>query len=269
MIDLIKAKLRESKKNKSLQIHLVREYLQIYLLKLLADRSAFKNISFLDGTALRILYKLRRYSEDLDFNLVNNANFDFELLVNKSLKDLSLSGFNVEAEPKGDNVRQALYKFSGLLAELDLSPYKNQKLSIKLEIDVNPPKGANIETSLVQGEFLFTVTHHDLPSLFAGKLHAFFQRGFTKGRDYYDLLWYLKEGIDPNLEFLNNALQQSEAGFSLSKSDWRLKLLEKLASTDLNRAAEDVSRFLFEPKEAENISYKTFEKLISNARAKS
>jgi len=132
-----------------------------------------------------------------------------------------------------------------LLYEAGISPLKSQKLSIKLEIDTNPPAGWKMQTTVLNKTYLFSVAHYDLPSMFAGKLHASFYRRYTKGRDIYDLFWYLGKKVRPNLELLNNAIAQSQGESPcITESSLKEFMLKGRAHIDLNAARKDVERFL-------------------------
>jgi hypothetical protein len=120
-------------------------------------------------------------------------------------------------------------------------------LAIKVEIDTNPPESAGVATSSVHNHVAVHLQHHDPGSLLAGKLHAILQREYVKGRDWYDLWWYLKQSQwpSPNLEMLNSALGQS--GWKkdvITGVNWRPYILERLAQLSWDRIVEDVQRFL-------------------------
>jgi len=105
-------------------------------------------------------------------------------------------------------VKSGFMSFRGLLFELGLSAHLSETLSIRVEIDSNPPAGANIVSTVVRRHVLLNLRHHDKASLLAGKLHAFLARRYVKGRDIYDLVWYVSDRSwpEPNLELMNNAL---------------------------------------------------------------
>ncbi len=108
--------------------------------------------------------------------------------------------------------------------ELGLSSQRTEVMAIKIEVDTNPPHGAGLATTVVRRFVILQLQHHDRASLFAGKLHAILQRPFVKGRDFYDLLWYLSDPDwpAPNFVLLNNALEQSNwRGASLSENNWK------------------------------------------------
>ena len=192
------------------KVNRAREFLQILALKSLSDQDAFAHIAFIGGTALRVLFGARRFSEDLDFSAVSSKGYDFNGLCGGLVKAFRLSGLNaVLGKSKAKTVNSAFLSFPGLPYALGLSGHKQEKFSIKIEVDTRPPEGWRAQTSIVNKTYLFSVKHYDLPSLFAGKLHAVFYRRYTKGRDIYDLFWYLGRKVRPNFELLNNAIAQS------------------------------------------------------------
>ncbi len=232
----------------------LREYLQARILETLQTHGAFEHWAFVGGTALRFLYGLPRFSEDLDFSLVHTESDTRLLDYLKRIKTMLTSeGINVEikARPKGA-VQSAMVKCSGLLYEVGLSPLASENISIKVEIDTNPPEAAGLDTSIVRRHRLLNLLHYDQASLFAGKLNAFLTRGHTKGRDVYDLQWYLSDRNwpEPNLDFLNNALrQQNWDGQAFCKGTWREELAERIDSLDWPNVLADVQPFIERPSE--------------------
>jgi hypothetical protein len=114
-------------------------------------------------------------------------------------------------------------------------------------VDTNPPAGAVLATSLVRHHVLLNLQHHDRASLLAGKLHAILQRPYLKGRDLYDLIWYLsdRDWPDPNLTLLNNALRQTEwVGPSLAVENWREVVGSKIENISFEQALDDVRPFI-------------------------
>ena len=210
MLDLIKKNISDIA-TREVKIHITREFLQLLILKIIYDKNYFKNLAFVGGTALRFLYGLRRFSEDLDFSLISEKGYKFDIFLKKVAYDLEKAGFSIDIKKNAlGSIQLAMLKFNELLYLLGLSNQKGQKLSIRIEVDSNPPRGWNTELSLVSKHFVFTVTHFDIPSLYATKLHACFFRKYTKGRDFYDLIWYLGKNLNPNFELLNNAIEQTE-----------------------------------------------------------
>ncbi len=246
------------------KVNVLRENLQIMILKMIADRGAFRNISFVGGTALRIIYGLNRFSEDLDFSLSNNRGFDFGALSDGLKTDFNRAGIDYKAKTGGRQaVKYAFYKFPGLLHDAGLSPMKSENIAVKIEIDMNPPAGFKTETSLLNRFYIFQVNHYDPGSLFAGKLHACLYRSYTKARDYYDLMWYLTKKTVPNYEQLNNAARQTQKKeINISKENLAELLLERLEKLDFKTVKSDVTKFLKEPKEAELLNLENFKGLL-------
>lgn len=246
---------------------IVREYLQARILQSLQDSGAFSNWAFLGGTALRFLFELPRYSEDLDFSLVEvDVPSAFETHIERTLRDLNREAYDVTAKLGAEGaVRSAFLRFGGLLHELGISGHRDEVFSVKVELDTNPPAGAGTETRLLRRYVILNVLHYDRGSLFAGKLHAILARSYTKGRDLYDLMWYLSDPAwpAPNLDFLNRALEQTAwRGAQITAHNWKHVVSDALGRVDWRRAVEDVSPFLERPHEAELISAKTFDDLL-------
>lgn len=251
MLDIIKKQI-DIGAGKEEQANQTREALQILILKIIYDLGYFKHLVFTGGTALRIIYGLKRYSEDLDFSLVHKKDFSFKQFCDELVKELSKNyGLKVAHKARDERAVYAMdLRFDAVLFGLGLSPHQSQKLYIKIEIDSNPPKGGAVALSLVSRSFVFTITHFDLPSLFATKLHACFFRKYTKGRDVYDLIWYLGKDIMPNFENLNNAIKQTQKqGVAVTRENLKEILLKHINDIDFSAARRDVERFLIDKEE--------------------
>ena len=235
--------------------NLVREYLQARVLQILQEDGAFLDWAFLGGTALRFLYTIPRFSEDLDFSTHSSAADDrFRERLVKVKKAFEAEGYSIDVKV-GDQkvVKTAFLRFRGLLSELGLSPHASETVSIRVEIDTNPPAGAVTVTTLVRRHVTLNLLHHDRASLLAGKLHALLARPFVKGRDLYDLVWCLADRSwpEPNLHLLNAALVQTgdQVG-ELDSANWRSAIWTRLESIDWSQAAQDVRPFLERQEEA-------------------
>jgi len=265
MIDVLQQKIKPVAPNIKEQFNILREYLQLVILNILDEKGYFQNLAFVGGTALRILYDLPRYSEDLDFSLIASNNYLFPEMIRKIEKELTLR--NLECEVSDDPkkvVATSFIKFNTLLYQLGLSPHKNQKLSIKLEVDQNPPSGYNQELTMVSKDFLIGIQHYDLPSLFAGKLHALLHRKYTKARDWYDLLWFLGQKVEPNFVMLNHAVTQTQGTLSRQIDMGYLHdlLLEEIENTDFNQVAVELEPFLINADERRFFTKDYFLKII-------
>ena len=227
----------------------LREYLQHVILRQMFEQNLLNSLIFHGGTGLRIIHDLARFSEDLDFHLEKtDYDFDFPKEIDSMKKGLALSGYRVQSKSNlSRNVKHVFIKFEELLLESGISSQVNEILSIKIEIDTNPPFGFGVEKNLVNQYFPFVVKHYDKPTFIAGMLHSILQRPYVKGRDFYDLLFYLSRWKDvmPNLDYLNNALEQT--GYSRPKveiSNWRQLIIERIRSIDWEKVQADVAPFL-------------------------
>jgi len=187
------------------KINLLREYIQAMVLRSLHESEAFVNLCFVGGTALRFIHNLPRFSEDLDFSVEPNSRYKPELWMKKVKSDLQFAGFDVSVSwHDRTTVHKAWVKVAGILKDAGLAAVPEQKLSIKLEIDSNPPKGYVSKTGIINRHTMFALRYYDLSSLMAGKIHALITRKYAKGRDWYDLIWYRgkRPPVEPNLNFL-------------------------------------------------------------------
>jgi predicted nucleotidyltransferase component of viral defense system len=263
MFDLIRRSITGIP-DREMKVHLTREFLQLLILKTIYDRDYFKNLAFVGGTALRFLYGLRRFSEDLDFSLINRKGYRFDVFLEKITYELEKAGFSLDIKSSiGGTVQSVMFKFKDVLQVLGLSAQKSQKLSIKLELDTNPPKGWNTKLSLMSKHFVFTVLHFDIPSLYATKIHACFFRKYIKGRDFYDLIWYLGKKAIPNFELLNNAIEQTEKKrMDLNAKNFNDFLKERLARIDFTKVRKDIERFIEDKSELKLLDRDLILKLI-------
>ena len=229
--------------------NLAREYLQARILGSLQRSGAMIPLAFHGGTALRFLYSHGRFSEDLDFALEGNSqSYDFRSYLQAIRSELTPEGYQVELKINNQKtVHSAFVRFPGLLFELGLSPQRSEVLAVKIEVDTNPPQGAGLSTTVVRRFVVLQLHHHDKASLLSGKLHAILQRSYPKGRDIYDLLWYLSDPTwpQPNLVLLNNALVQTNwNGETLTKDNWKEKVGLRLESLNWNGIVNDVRPFV-------------------------
>ncbi len=227
----------------------MREYLQARILQTLQDAGAWTSLAFLGGTALRFLYATPRFSEDLDFTLEDrDADYDFPRLMDAVRATFAREGYAVEV---GANMRttvnKAFVRFPGLQYEMGLSPHGDQAFSVTVEVDTNPPEGAGVETSTVRRFVTLRLSHHDKPSLVAGKTAALLLRKWIKGRDVYDLVWYLSdpEWPEPNETLLANACIQAGRPELVSETAaWRTALVSRLSEAPWDHVRTDIDRFL-------------------------
>ncbi len=256
MIELIQQRLDSYKaSNPVAEEQATKEILQELALYSLWRAGFFEVAAFQGGTSLRILHKLPRFSEDLDFILKEpNSKFEWGGYLDQLLKGLEEFGLQSEVLDKSQmaqNIKKALLKDNSVTNQLSLAFYQghpDRKLNIKLEIDINPPAGSSFEYSYLDFPLDFEVCHQDLSSNFSLKIHALLCRPYLKGRDWYDFNWYVKHSIRPNLPLLQAALIQYGPwkGQEIEiDADWlNHTLLEKIAAIDWSEATQDVERFL-------------------------
>jgi hypothetical protein len=229
--------------------NLAREYLQARIMAALQRSGAMIPLAFHGGTCLRFLYSHGRFSEDLDFSLEGDrGSYNFPSYLNAVRYELTPEGYAIDMKISDQKtVHSAFIRFPGILHELGLSSHKNEVLAVKLEVDTNPPQGAILETTVVRRFVILQLHHHDKASLLAGKLHAILQRTFTKGRDIYDLFWYLgdHDWPPPNLDLLNNALKQTGwEGPKMTRDNWKGEVQARLQNLDWKVIRADVSPFV-------------------------
>lgn len=245
--------LARSRSDSSDKLNIMREYVQAYILRIMHDEGAFRTTVFLGGTALRFLYNLPRFSEDLDFSAADKKEYAFAGIVKKVKQELALAGYDAKVTYNDEKiVKNAFFKIEGLMYEAGISRYKTQNFSIKIEIDTNPPEGATVKTEVANKYFPISFLTYDISSLFAGKVHALLNRKYTKGRDFFDLGWYLSQwrDITPNFIMLKNALMQTGwKGEIPSEKTWREYLFNVVERVDWKKARQDVENFLERPKD--------------------
>lgn len=247
------------------RLNVLREYLQALMLRSLHESEAFQCIAFVGGTALRFLYGLPRFSEDLDFSLDSNEGYAPEKWMSKTKRDLQFAGLDVAvALNDRKTVHVAWIKIAGILKDVGLTGMGEQKLSIKLEVDTRPPSGAQTLNQVIERHRMFAVKCYDLPSLMAGKLHALITRKYHKGRDWYDFVWYRAQRPqpEPNLVLLQNALDQTEGTGVFESGKWKDLVRDKIGKLNINQVKQDVRPFLEEQREADLITKENLESLV-------
>lgn len=243
-------------------LNLTREYLQTLVLKSIYHSKWGNTLSFMGGTCLRICYDLRRFSEDLDFALDRKtADYSFEALLRIIQGDFEKSGFKVETKlSKEGVVQKSFIKFGELLHPLGLSARKGEKIHIKLEVDTNPiPISDDQRESFFIGKFneSFPILKHKMETLFSGKILALLSRTYAKGRDYYDLIWYLTRKTPIDMRYLMEGVLQANRQARTATPLPQFKnagevlnaLAETVAKADFTVILKDIARFLEDPTE--------------------
>ena len=242
------------------ELNAIREILQEMILAGLARSDFFTKAAFHSGTQLRIFEGVRRYSEDLDFALLEpDRMFALRSYLDKVATELESVGVTLEVKDKSkadSTIKKGFLKNDSLVRLLELQ-YTGKKGTlgtpaktlIKLEIDTNPPAGASYRAQSLLFPYPASVRSFGRESSFAGKVHALLCRTYIKGRAWFDLVWYASVRAKVNHARLTAAIdQQGEwAGMHLQTSDgWvREKLSEVVSRMDWDAAREDVRRFVY------------------------
>lgn len=250
--------------------NVAREYLQARILAALQRAGAMIPLAFHGGTALRFLYATARYSEDLDFALERErGRYDFRALLQTIRRELSAEGYAIELKVNDQKtVHSAFVRFAGLLYELGLSSHRDENLAVKIEVDTSPPRGAGLAVTVIRRHVTLQLQHHDRASLLAGKLHAILQRPYLKGRDLYDLIWFLSDPDwpPPNLILLNHALRQTGwERAELTEDNWRGAVLQRLETADWGQAVEDARPFLEPNVDLSLLKYENLRRLLKGS----
>lgn len=239
----------------------LREIMQEITLAGLSRTDFFEIAAFYGGSALRIFYGLDRYSEDLDFSLIKpDSNFSIEPYFNAILSEFKSLGLTVsikeKKKTKQTTIDSAFLKAETIWKEIILQDIiketgvrSNRILKIKIEVDRQPPLNFKTEANLLLRPFSFYVKCFTKPSLFAGKMHALLFRKWknrVKGRDWYDLEWYIKKGIPLDVShFLSRAKDTNDWQDDSISEEQIIELLDnKIKSVSFSSIKDDVVKFI-------------------------
>ena len=262
----------------------LREIMQEVALAGLSRTNFFEKAAFYGGTALRIFYGLDRFSKDLDFSLLEvDPDFSLEPFFDAILTEFESIGMKVSIRERDKkqkkNIDSAFLKSETEWKELVLEDIvkqagiksTNRSMKIKIEVDRKPPMGFTTEMKLLTHPFSFYVRCFDRPSLFAGKMHALLFRKWinrVKGRDWYDLEWYIKKGIPLDLNhFANRAKDTGDwKEDELKEKDVIHMLKEKFSTVSFENVKKDVSPFIKDDKVLEIWSEQYFKDLLDSMK---
>ena len=266
-------------------INALREIMQELALLGLWRSKFFEHAAFYGGTALRILYGLDRYSEDLDFSLLApDREFTLSIYGEALKREISSFGFQVDfakkekagsgaidsAFIKANTYRQLITVTTDSAMLAGINP--RQELKIKLEVDIDPPGGFTTESRYQFRPIPYAVRVYRLPDLFAGKMHAVLCRKWKsrqKGRDWYDLAWYAGHHPQLNLSHLEVRMRQSgdyAGADTLSWSHFQELLMEAVEQVDIDQIRTDVAPFVHDQRQLELWSRDFFLQAASKIR---
>jgi len=261
----------------------LREIMQEIALAGLQRSGFFEKAAFYGGIALRIFYGMKRFSEDLDFSLLEvNPDFELQPYLDGMLTEFKSLGIDVtvkeKVKTKQSAVDSAFLKPDTKWKELILKKIIPQErilmrpdIKIKLEVDTHPPHGFTTEEKLLLRPFSFYTKCFSAPDLFAGKMHALLFRkwkGWIKGRDWFDLEWYVKNNIPLHLEHL--VIRSVQSGDwkkeTMSRNEFTQLVIDKIDQVDIDNIKEDIVRFIPDDKPLEIWSRDYFKELAKRIR---
>jgi hypothetical protein len=260
----------------------LREIMQEIALLGLWRSKFFEKTAFYGGTALRILYGLDRFSEDLDFSLLKPmADFQLSRYGNAVERELQAFGFEAKltTKPKKDGspVESAFLKANTLSHLLTIKTDKkvnwpiprDQVLKIRIEVDTDPPPGFSTENKFVLQPIPFSIRTFILPDLFAGKMHAVLCRKWktrVKGRDWYDLVWYAANHPQLHISHLEQRMIQSghlKKDEQMNREKFVALTTEAVDKLDVNQARREVEPFVKNPEALEIWSQEFFRDVVN------
>jgi predicted nucleotidyltransferase component of viral defense system len=212
----------------------------------------FEKAAFYGGTCLRIFHGLKRFSEDMDFTLLEkDSNTHLENYFEPIIDEFKMAGRDVIITKKEkmtlNKVESAFLKDETDVYNLTFSTEK--KVKVKIEIDTKPPLLFDTEQKLLRHPYSFMTRCMTLPCLYAGKMHALTFRNWktrVKGRDWYDFEWYVRNNVPLNYTHLQKRIEEFN-GEKLERKDFMEALKQRLASTNINVVKDDVIRFVEDP----------------------
>jgi len=258
----------------------LREIMQEIALAGLSRAGFFEKAAFYGGTALRIFYGLDRFSEDLDFSLLAiDPQFSLNRYQEAIIAEFNSLGMQVTIREKEKtnktNIESAFLKSETIWKELILENIIPQSglnevanIKIKIEVDRDPPLGFETEEKLLLKPFSFYVKCLTLPNLFAGKMHALLFRKWgenVKGRDWYDMEWYIRKGVKLNLNHFMIPARDSGNWDKeqITEAEFKNLLSQKIDTVKMNYVISDIRRFIRDPKVLDIWSPQYFHDLVN------
>jgi predicted nucleotidyltransferase component of viral defense system len=234
----------------------------------------FSKAAFYGGTCLRIFYGLNRFSEDMDFSLLQRDNhFKLEDYFEPVINEFKALGRDVLIDKKE---KKKLTNIESAFLKEDTSVYNlrfctEPQIKIRIEVDINPPMDFSTEQRLLLLPFSFMTNCYSLPDLYAGKMHAMLFRNWktrVKGRDWYDFEWYVRNNTILNFNHLSSRVFQTETikhkDFTIA--DFKMLMKAKILKTNIDAVKADVRPFIKNPQEMNIWSIDYFTQLVDMIR---
>ena len=256
-VKIIEERLKEyAPRTQREELNALKEIFQEIALCALARVNFFTQAAFQGGSCLRIVHKIRRFSEDLDFILFEpDKKFEWEPFLKAMHLEFKLYGLNFDVvdRSRADRAVKTAFLKDTSFGKVFVFTHPRgradqQVIKIKFEVDTNPPADSAFEKHFIDFPYAFSIVAQDLPSLFASKCHAILCRRYAKGRDWFDFVWYLTKNVVPNYIHLTHAINQEGPwkgkGASVT-GEWLVNsLIEKIKTIDWASAKADAENFL-------------------------
>ena len=260
----------EMKKNPNVrEENVLHEVMQQIALAGLSRGGFFEKAAFYGGTCLHLLHGMRRFSEDMDFSLLEpDLGFRFEDHFPAVVEEFKMAGKDVEIKMKHKGQPSAIE--SAFLKEssdvFDIGFTTEKRLKVKVEVDIDPPPKFTTEMKLLELPRKCWVRSYDLPGLYAGKVSAALFRKWknrVKGRDWYDVTWYIQNRVELDLAHLVERAKESEPTADVSTREKLLAAFDaRIDTIDFENAKQDVLLYLKDPKEVDIWSREFFKEYI-------
>ena len=260
----------EMKKNPNVsEANVLHEVMQQIALAGLSRGGFFEKAAFYGGTCLHLLHGMRRFSEDMDFSLLEpDLGFRFEDYFPAVVEEFKMAGKDVEIKMKHKGQPSAIE--SAFLKEssdvFDIGFTTEKRLKVKVEVDIDPPPKFTTEMKLLELPRKCWVRSYDLPGLYAGKVSAALFRKWknrVKGRDWYDVTWYIQNRVELDLAHLIERAKESEPTADVSTREKLLATFDaRIDTIDFENAKQDVLLYLKDPKEVDIWSREFFKEYI-------
>jgi len=226
---------------------IIREYLQYKILEIIFDSPYEHKLAFMGGTCLRIVHNSNRFSEDLDFDNFNLSTDDFNVITGIVKTELERLGYEVEIR----NVKKGAYhcyiRFPEILFKEGLTNHKEEKILIRLDTEAQN-YSYEIDQPILNKFDVFTqINAAPKDLLLSQKLYAVMNRKRNKGRDIFDIVHMLGQGLTPNYDYLNVKIGVDNPG------ELRDCIIEKCNELDMHEMAKDVRPFLFDKKDDKKV----------------
>ena len=256
-------------KNAADERNAIHEVMQQIALAGLARGGFFEKAAFYGGTCLRLLHNMRRFSEDMDFSLLEpDLNFRFEDYFPAVVEEFKLAGKDVEIKMKHKGqpsaIESAFLKESSDVFDIGFTTVKRQK--VKIEVDIDPPPKFATEMRVLDEPRSCIIRSYTLPDLFAGKVSAALFRKWKrriKGRDWYDVAWYITKHVPLDLAHLVERAKESAPEADVSTPEKVIAAFDaRIDAIDFENARADVEPYVMDRTELDIWSAEFFRQMV-------